>query len=37
MIVSGEDPLYIARRLVRAASEDIGRNINKSDYYKNKI
>lgn len=24
MIVSGEDPLYIARRLVRAASEDIG-------------
>lgn len=24
MIVSGEDPLYIARRMVRAASEDIG-------------
>ncbi|KAF2903706.1 hypothetical protein ILUMI_02463 [Ignelater luminosus] len=24
MIVSGEDPLFIARRLVRAASEDIG-------------
>lgn len=24
MIVSGEDPKYIARRLVRAASEDIG-------------
>lgn len=26
MIVSGEDPKYIARRLVRAASEDIGRS-----------
>ncbi|CAH0558352.1 unnamed protein product [Brassicogethes aeneus] len=24
MMVSGEDPMYIARRLVRAASEDIG-------------
>ncbi|MFP3944290.1 MAG: replication-associated recombination protein A [Alphaproteobacteria bacterium] len=24
MLVAGEDPLYIARRLVRAASEDIG-------------
>ncbi|GLV41533.1 hypothetical protein CBL_06762 [Carabus blaptoides fortunei] len=24
MVVSGEDPLFIARRLVRAASEDIG-------------
>lgn len=24
MIVSGEDPRFIARRLVRAASEDIG-------------
>lgn len=25
MILSGEDPKYIARRLVRAASEDIGK------------
>lgn len=25
MIVGGEDPRYICRRLVRAASEDIGR------------
>ena len=25
MLVGGEDPLYIARRLVRMASEDIGR------------
>lgn len=25
LIVSGEDPKYIARRLVRAASEDIGK------------
>lgn len=25
MIVSGEDPLFIARRMVRAASEDIGK------------
>jgi putative ATPase len=24
MLQGGEDPLYIARRLVRAASEDIG-------------
>ena len=24
MIASGEDPLFIARRMVRAASEDIG-------------
>lgn len=24
MVVSGEDPLYIARRMVRAAAEDIG-------------
>jgi ATPase related to the helicase subunit of the Holliday junction resolvase len=24
MLKGGEDPLYIARRLVRAASEDIG-------------
>lgn len=26
MIVGGEDPRYICRRLVRAASEDIGIN-----------
>lgn len=26
MIVGGEDPLFIARRMVRAASEDIGKN-----------
>lgn len=26
MIMSGEDPRYIARRMVRAASEDIGRH-----------
>jgi len=25
MLKGGEDPLYIARRLVRAASEDIGK------------
>jgi putative ATPase len=25
MLQGGEDPLYIARRLVRAASEDIGK------------
>ena len=25
MLVGGEDPLYVARRLVRFASEDIGR------------
>jgi putative ATPase len=24
MLVAGEDPLYIARRLIRFASEDIG-------------
>jgi putative ATPase len=27
MLQGGEDPLYIARRLVRAASEDIGKCI----------
>lgn len=26
MMLGGEDPRYICRRLVRAASEDIGRN-----------
>ena len=25
MLVGGEDPLYVARRLVRCASEDIGK------------
>jgi replication-associated recombination protein RarA len=24
MLIAGEDPLYIARRLIRMASEDIG-------------
>lgn len=33
MIVSGEDPLFIARRLVRAASEDIGEFSNYCTFY----
>jgi putative ATPase len=27
MLQGGEDPLYIARRLVRAASEDVGKHV----------
>lgn len=40
MIVSGEDPLFIARRLVRAASEDIGiyiKKLNRLLFLNNKL
>lgn len=36
MLEGGEDPLYVARRLVRFASEDVGESLTSLELKKNK-